>query len=427
MGILQGEYQVTDAAFAASDGAMPLRILVVDDSRAQRRLLSVYLQRWGYQVLECDSGEEALALCAEQPIDVVISDWMMPGMSGVEFCQKFRDMKRETYGYFILLTSKSEKSEIARGLGAGADDFLTKPVSADELRARLRGGERILSMQAELVEKNREVARTLEELQRIYDSLDRDLIEARKLQQALVRDRFRDFGTAQVSMMVRTAGHVGGDIVGCFALDSGKLACWAVDVAGHGVAAAMMTARLAGYLSGSVPEHNLAFARSPEGVVSERSPAELAAVFNQLMLEELQVEQYFTMVYAEFDPATGVVRLVQAGHPYPMVIRADGRVEMIGQGGLPVGLVPMATWENVTLQLNPGDRLCLVSDGVTECPNAEGTELGEEGCAAILRKLAGLESLELLEGLLWELSRFAGTGSFPDDVSGLVLDYPKLS
>jgi sigma-B regulation protein RsbU (phosphoserine phosphatase) len=77
--------------------------------------------------------------------------------------------------------------------------FVTKPVSSDELRARLRAGQRILSMRSELVEKNRVIAANMEELQKLYDSLDRDLIEARKLQQTLVRERHRDFGRAAVS------------------------------------------------------------------------------------------------------------------------------------------------------------------------------------------------------------------------------------
>ncbi|MEO5614655.1 MAG: response regulator, partial [Cypionkella sp.] len=95
------------------------------------------LSRWGYQVTEAASGDEALALCLLQDFDIVLSDWMMPGMTGLEFCKAFRALPREGYGYFILLTSKSEKAEIADGLENGADDFLTKPVSADELRARL--------------------------------------------------------------------------------------------------------------------------------------------------------------------------------------------------------------------------------------------------------------------------------------------------
>ncbi|MDR0808835.1 MAG: response regulator, partial [Gemmobacter sp.] len=175
------------------------RVLVVDDSRAQRRILSMSLLRRGYEVVEAASGEEALALARGGRFDIVLSDWVMPGMSGLEFCKAFRALPHDAYGYFILLTSKSEKEEIALGLDGGADDFLTKPVSGDELHARLRAGERLLAMQRELREKNGQLGAALDELQGLYDSLDRDLIEARKLQQTLVRDRHRDFGRGTAS------------------------------------------------------------------------------------------------------------------------------------------------------------------------------------------------------------------------------------
>ena len=408
---------------AREDGDAAFRVLLVDDSRAQRHILAMYLRKWGYEVLEAASGEEALALCATTPMGFIISDWMMPGMTGVEFCRRFKALPRDDYGYFILLTSKSERSEIADGLLAGADDFVPKPVGSDELHARLRAGQRILSMRAELVEKNRLIAVNMKELQALYDSLDRDLVEARKLQQTLVRERFRDFGAARASLMIRSSGHVGGDLVGCFQIDERRVAAYSVDVSGHGVASAMMTARLAGYLSGSSPDQNLAFQKLPDGTRGVRRPSEIARAFNRLMLEDIQVEQYFTMAYAELDLPTGRVVLVQAGHPHPMVLRAGGRVEQVGAGGLPVGLIPDARYKDSRLTLAPGDRLLLMSDGLTECPGPDGVELGEKRLARMLQRLAGLESPELIEALVWDLANFAGADHFADDVSGVLLDY----
>lgn len=420
---MHGTITMKDMGPVDHDDDAAFRVLVVDDSRAQRHVLAMLLRKWGYEVLEAASGEEALAICATVAVGFVISDWMMPGMTGVEFCSKFKALPREDYGYFILLTSKSEKSEIADGLLAGADDFVPKPVSGDELRARLRAGQRILSMRSELVEKNRVIAANMQELQKLYDSLDRDLIEARKLQQTLVRERLKDFGQAAVSLMIRSSGHVGGDLVGAFQIDEGRVAVYSVDVSGHGVASAMMTARLAGYLSGSSPDQNLAFQQLPDGRREVRRPAAIAREFNRLMLEEIQVEQYFTMVYAEIDLASGRVVLVQAGHPHPMVMRMGGRLERVGTGGLPIGLIPDASYEDSEVHLAPGDRLFLMSDGITECPGTTGLDLGEEGLAAILERLADLESPALLEALVWDLSAHAGTDHFADDVSGVLLDY----
>jgi sigma-B regulation protein RsbU (phosphoserine phosphatase) len=329
---------------------------------------------------------------------------------------------RESYGYFILLTSKSEKTEIADGLEAGADDFLAKPVSGSELRARLRAGERMLAMQAELLAKNRIVARTLAELQKVYDSLDRDLIEARKLQQTLVRDRVRDYGWAQASLLLRNSGRVGGDLVGSFRVDDDRVAVYSIDVSGHGVASAMMTARLAGFLTGSSPDQNLAFHKGSDGGHVLLPAEAVAERFNRLMLEEIQAEQYFTMVLAVVDRVARRLSFVQAGHPHPMLMRSSGQVRRLGNGGLPIGLVPQAVYENVELSFGPGDRLILVSDGFTECPLPSGLDFGEEGLALSLGRSAHLSGSDLLEALVWDLGQQAGTTAFPDDLSAVVLD-----
>ena len=399
-----------------------VRVLVVDDSRAQRRILAVQLQRWGYAVTEAETGDAALLLCQDQIFDIVLSDWMMPGMTGLDLCQAFRALPREGYGYFILLTSKSEKTEVAVGLENGADDFLTKPVNSDELRARLRAAERIVSMQQELVEKNRLVGSTLGQLQKLYDSLDRDLIEAKKLQQSLIRDRHRDFGMGKAFLMLKPSGHVGGDLVGSFVIDERRIAVFSVDVSGHGVASAMMTARLAGLLSGGSPDQNIALCINAEGARDAYPPEEVAFRLNRMMIEDVQVEQYFTLAYAEIDLTTGHVKLVQAGHPHPFHLRGD-QMMPIGEGGMPIGLIPGATYNAVSTQLLPGDRLFLVSDGVTECPGPDGRELGTEGLQAMLERSAGLASPNLLEALMWDLSAYSGGQDFPDDVSGIMFDY----
>lgn len=399
-----------------------VRVLVVDDSAAQRRILSVQLKRWGYEVTEAPTGDAALDLCRARTFDIILSDWVMPGMTGLELCQAFRALPREGYGYFILLTSKSEKSEIANGLENGADDFLTKPVNSDELRARLRAGERIVSMQQELVEKNRLVGSTLDQLQKLYDSLDRDLIEAKKLQQSLIRDRQRDFGEGMAYLMLKPSGHVGGDLVGSFVIDERRIAIYSVDVSGHGVASAMMTARLAGLLSGGSPDQNIALCINAEGARDAYPPEEVAFRLNRMMIEDVQVEQYFTLAYAEIDLHSGAVRLVQAGHPHPIVLRREG-VETLGDGGLPIGLIPGATYQAFSTRLLPGDRLFLVSDGVTECPDITGHELGSEGLEVLLQSSAHMNSANLLEALIWDLSVYAGGRDFPDDVSGILFDY----
>ena len=410
-------------AGAQDEAAAPFRILVVDDSGLQRRILCSTLKRLGYHVQEAGCVAEALARCAEQMPDMVISDWIMPGQTGLEFCSAFREMTGADYRYFILLTSKSEKTDIAAGLDAGADDFLVKPVDAQELRARITAGERIVRMQRELTEKNRLVNVTLEALRRVHEQLDRDLLDAKKLQQSLVPDRYKVLPEGMLSLMLRPAGHVGGDLVGFFPADDHKLGLYAIDVSGHGISSALMTARLAGNLSPSAREQNVALERQADGTYHARPPRAVVAALNDLVLSEMETEHYFTIVLGFVDLRTGAATLSQAGHPYPVVIRADGTVDQAGTGGFPVGLMEAVEYEEFSLTLGPGDRLLLLSDGVMECPDPDGGILGEEGVLRLAGDLAGTEGRMFFDALIWKLSGFSGTEDFPDDISGVLFQY----
>lgn len=415
--------QLSDLA-GIGDGtvrAVVRRVMVVDDSRMQRRILSASLSRLGYEVVEAASGAEALALCRKVEVDIVLSDWMMPGMTGVEFCRAFRQLPRDSYGYFILLTSRSGKEDAAHGLDAGADDFLTKPVTGAELRARLGAGERILRMERELVEKNRAVSATLAELRQLYSALDRDLAEARRLQQSLVPEGTRSFGALRVSLMLRASGHVGGDLVGCYPAGDGRVGVFGLDVSGHGVASALLAARLAGALGGTEPEQNVALVRQPGGGLAARPPHEVAARLNRMFLDE-GGGQYFTLALAVLDTVSGAVTMVQAGHPHPALQRRDGSVDFVGAGGLPVALVEDAHFESFELRLAPGDRLLIHSDGLTECPTGGG-QLCDEGLARLLRRHSDLRGAELLDTLDWELRLAAGGHELPDDLSAVLVEH----
>lgn len=405
------------------DDSVIRQVLVVDDSRAQRRVLVATLTRLGFDVIEAESGEEALLILGSTHIDLVLSDWMMPGMTGLELCRQFRKMPRDQYGYFILLTSKNEKGAVARGLDIGADDFLTKPISPDELRARISAGDRILRMERELNEKNRLVIATLDEISTLYDALDRDLVEARKMQMSLVKDKLRDFGQSQVSLLLKPSGHVGGDLVGCFDGGNGTVAIYAIDVSGHGIASALLTARIAGYLTDGTPARNVAFEAVPGQGFRMRPPDQVAQTLNELMVSELKSDLYFTMTLAYVDQGTGAVQIAQCGHPNPAVIASDGAVRFHGTGGLPIGLVTDATYETHRFKIAPGERLVLYSDGFTECRDAADEELEEGGLAQLLTKNAGLRGGEFFEALTWDLDRFADGQAMPDDISSVVLDY----
>lgn len=399
------------------------RVLVVDDSRFQRRILTASLRGLGYDVVEAASGEEALEICRADLPDLVLSDWVMPGMSGLEFCKAFRKISQHQFAYFIMLTAKSDKTEVALGLDTGADDFLSKPVNRNELRARLGAGERILEMHRELRRSNTLLSETVHELQDMYDALERDLQEAKTLQQSLLREPFKSIEQGDVSLLLRSSGHVGGDLVGHFPAGKDQLGLFALDVSGHGISSALMTARLAGYLSASSPDHNVSLERLEDGSFSARAPKDVVFDLNELILGEMKTEHYFTLMLAIVDLTTGKVTICQAGHPHPVVQRKDGKVEQFGTGGFPVGLLMNVDFQQFELQLEPGDRLLILSDGVTECPDPAGHLLEEEGVTKIMQTLRDLHGPTFLGGFLKELEQFAEHPHFPDDVSAILFEF----
>jgi signal transduction histidine kinase len=134
-----------------------MKILIADDDPVSRRLLQNYLQKWGYEVTAAQDGSEAWRLFEADSFPMVITDWMMPELDGSGLIRRIRASPRPGYVYAMLLTAKSQKEDLVEGMEAGADDFLTKPFDRDELRVRLRAGERIIRLEHHL----REVQATL--------------------------------------------------------------------------------------------------------------------------------------------------------------------------------------------------------------------------------------------------------------------------
>lgn len=136
------------------------KILVVEDDAVTRARLAFLLRKDAYQVDVAEDGDAGWSLFQEGYYSFVLTDWSMPGLSGPELCRRIRNYEGELYTYLILITGKTEKSNIALGLEAGADDYVTKPFDSGELLARLRTGRRILDLQA----SEREAKRKLQDL-----------------------------------------------------------------------------------------------------------------------------------------------------------------------------------------------------------------------------------------------------------------------
>ncbi|MGB8542180.1 MAG: diguanylate cyclase [Candidatus Acidiferrales bacterium] len=143
-----------------------LRVLVADDSAVYRKLVEQAFTNADYSLLVARSGQEAIDLLAEHLPAIVITDWVMPDLTGIELCQRIRARSQNPYTYVIILTSVSDKENVVKGLAAGADDYLTKPFHPEELLARVEVGRRLVELHRQVEAKNR----LLEELA-LTDSL----------------------------------------------------------------------------------------------------------------------------------------------------------------------------------------------------------------------------------------------------------------
>jgi two-component system NtrC family sensor kinase len=131
-----------------------MKVLIAEDDPVSRRVLQVYLERWGHEVTAAVDGAEAWRLFQAGNFPLVLSDWMMPEMDGPDLVRRIRASGRPGYVYVILLTVRAEKSDVVQGMEAGADDFLTKPFDREELRVRMRQGERIVQLEHSLAAQN---------------------------------------------------------------------------------------------------------------------------------------------------------------------------------------------------------------------------------------------------------------------------------
>lgn len=145
-----------------------MRILIAEDDDLSRRMLEIFLGKWGYEVEITTNGEQAWAsFQRENAPALALLDVMMPGLDGLEICRRVRALPLQTPPYLILLTAKSRKEDVVAGIEAGANDYLTKPFHSEELRVRLGVGRQMVELQARLADRVRELEGALEQVKQL--------------------------------------------------------------------------------------------------------------------------------------------------------------------------------------------------------------------------------------------------------------------
>ncbi|MGF1724058.1 SpoIIE family protein phosphatase [Photobacterium nomapromontoriensis] len=398
------------------------KILLVDDNRTMLLFMQKALTKRGYAVTTANDGAHALDILHESPeIQFVLSDWMMPGIDGIELCRRVKSSDYARYLFFVLLSGKDDQESIINGINAGADDFVVKDTHVDELVARIQAGFRTLALHNEITSKN-------EQLDCAYATIKKDLDSAGDLLKRLLPSSKR-FSGVELSYVSIPSAQIGGDMLGYMQLDEDHVGFYLLDVAGHGVSSALMSFSVQQSLSVNSEKGSVV-----KSVLHEKpyyqlnKPHEVLKRLNELYLSDNDNLLYFTMAYAILNVKTGELAYSIAGHPPLIWLHSSiGQAEFIGVDSFVVGAFDFAEYDTFHIQLEPGDKIWIYSDGITEAERGN-IQFSEQGLKEMVVKLTDYPTSTQTEILVNHVRDWQQTDNFNDDVSVLAVEwtgYPK--
>ena len=382
-----------------------MKVLIAEDEPISRRLLQNYLQRWGHEVVAAQDGAEAWSLFQAAEFPIVISDWMMPKMDGLALIRQIRACRRRGYIYAILLTSRSNKEDLVEGMESGADDFLTKPFDADELRVRLRAGQRVIELETAL----------LHSLEDLAEARKREVEIGAKIQQTLLLGQPpRALRGVQVAALTIPSQQIDGDFYDFFAHHGRVLDVLVGDVMGKGVPAALLGAAIKSQflyaLTRLVAQTGNAKFPEPEEVVR--------MVHAGVTKQFIGLDFFATLCYARFDPSARRIDFVDCGHTKTIHFKQRAqKCEMLEGENVPLGVNEREVYQQVSQAFEPGDVFFFYSDGLTEAQNTAGEYFGNDRLVELITAGAELEPQALLERVHTAAIEFTRAESFADDLT----------
>jgi len=376
-------------------------ILVVDDDAMSRRVLAQLLSAAGYNCRVSNDGSEALETIHAHPPSLLLLDFDMPGLNGADVLRRLRSDHDPTVAQIpaIMLTAHgSDQSEVSC-LQAGADDFVTKPVNASVLRARIETQLRLRSMRRQLERQN-------DELEKWRRDLERDLAAARLTQQSLIPQKPLLLPGWQIATCYRPVIQVGGDIYGWLRMKDGRVLFWIADGTGHGAAAALLT--------------TLAKLLFHHGSMDHDSPASLMEAVDNDFRSTFGARSFMTAMCVALDPATGQAQVVGAGHPSLLVVHHNGTTESIPSVAPPLGMVKRAAFAETEIDLKPGDAFLLYTDGLFRWTKDELDQVTPAHLEKILDHSAP-SAEALLKRIIAQTAPGDSAKTAPDDVAAIVV------
>ncbi|HNV68788.1 MAG TPA: fused response regulator/phosphatase [Candidatus Ozemobacteraceae bacterium] len=415
-----------------------MSIIIVDDSKVNRLLLRRILEERGLKDLfEAGDVTELFALLgfegagqhppACQNADLILMDIMMPDIDGIEATRRLHASQSFHDTPVIMVTAAGEGELLERAFAAGAMDYLTKPIDATELVARVKSALTLKremdtrkARERELLELQNKLVLSNDHLNNVLKQIQADIELAAQTQIRMLPPQGAAFPSLQSHWQLLTCSRLGGDFLNLIPLSPRQTAFLLVDVSGHGIQAALLAFSL-GHLLANTGGDSLLTSR--EG--TPRQPGEMLAMLNQRFCTEEELGQYFTIAYGVFDAETRTVTISRAGHPPAIhLAAATGTARALREGGPPIGMVDNIDFPEDRFTVQPGDRLFLYSDGITETAAQDtGVLLGESGLEQILVRQHTQPLSVALEQVMQACAQWRGSREQADDMSILGLQF----
>ncbi|RLT92491.1 fused response regulator/phosphatase [Ketobacter sp.] len=374
-----------------------MKILVVDDTEANRKLLAWMLEDDGHEVVEATNGEEAVELFKSATPDLVLMDVMMPIMDGFEATQAIKEHLRGTHVPIIFLTALSDDASLTKCLSIGGDDFLSKPINEQVLQAKIKAHSRIKDLNEQLNRQNKELTRLHQFTLREHE------IAKNVFENALAASILDSKNTRHY---ISPAATFNGDLLLVTISPSGGLYALMADFTGHGLPAAI----------GALPVSQAFLDAAQQGA----SVSSIAREVNRTLEKFLPDDMFAAAAIAELNAEGNRLTLWMGGMPDALHTDASGALKQkIPSTHMPLGILEDDEFEREAniIEVADGDRLYLYTDGIPESLNSEGEMYGEN---RMLDHFDGASS-DPLTSLIESVNRFTGHKDQNDDITLLEL------
>jgi len=377
-----------------------VQLLIIDDDLAIQQLLQRILTKSGYSVSVVSDGETGIIQAQKQHPALIICDWLMPNISGLDVCRTIKSLPELSTTFFILLTSLTSIEDRVQGLDAGADDFLFKPFQVTELLARVRAGIRLHNVSQDLKQQKQ--------------LLEAELKEAADYVGSILPEPFVH-SSLSIDLRFIPSQQLGGDGFDYFWLDKNNLAIYLLDVAGHGLRAALP----------SISVINLLRSRKLNQV-NYYQPSSVLRELNHVFQITSKNDKYFTIWYGVYNCSKRKLTYASAGHPPAILLEGlpqEKKLEkQLKTQGLPIGMFPNVEYAEESYIISSPASLYIFSDGIYEVERENGIFLGIENFIPLLKAHQSQKNHNL-DNLLKSLENHYHKTVLDDDLSIIQVDF----